>query len=207
MTISINHATKVITIPKSDTVLVGTNAATGYEVRSYDEYALMRELAGYLDSADGIGLPNAFTHATQVVISGVIYARAITFLSPYTITFENGEYQVKLVGGSNNNMLDVLNPNNVSVIPANSSGLQTVISGSGVTSQDKTDIISGVWGHVVEELTSEEILRVMLAALAGKRQGLGTATEQYLGRDGVTVRIELSPDVHGNGTPLLDGDL
>lgn len=130
--ITINHSTYVITIPKADTTLVGTNALTGYEIREYDEYGLMRELADYLDSEDGIGLPNAFSHNTQVTISGVVYARTLSILAPYTVTFESGAYQVKLVGGTNNNLLDVLNPNNVSVIPANSAGLQTVnISGGG----------------------------------------------------------------------------
>lgn len=133
MAISINPATYVVTIPKADTTFVGTNAATGYEIRSYDEYALMRELADYLDSEAGIGLPNAFSHATQVTISGVVYARSLLFLAPYTITFEDGTYQVKVVGGTNNNMLDVLNPNSVSLIPANSAGLQTVDTGSGPT--------------------------------------------------------------------------
>jgi hypothetical protein len=140
MAITINHATSVISIPKSDTTFVSTNATTGYEIRSYDEYALMRELADYLDSEAGMALPPAFTHATQVTISGVVFARAISFLAPFTITFENGSYQVKLIGGSNNNMLDVLNPNSVSVIAANSAGLQQVTSGSGVTAQDKIDI-------------------------------------------------------------------
>lgn len=126
MAISINHSTKVISIPKADTTFVSTNATTGYEVRSYNEYELMRELADYLDSADGMGLPNAFTHATQVTISGVVYARSLLFLAPYTITFETGSYQVNLIGGTNNNMLDVLNPNAVSVIAANSAGLQSV---------------------------------------------------------------------------------
>lgn len=152
MSMSINHATKVIAIPKADTTFVETNATTGYEIRSYDEYALMRELADYLDSEAGIALPNAFTHATEVTISGVIYARAISFLAPYTITFESDTYQVKLVGGSNNNMLDVLNPNNVSVIPANSAGLQTVVSGSGVTEQDKLDIAAAVRTEIAVEL-------------------------------------------------------
>jgi hypothetical protein len=149
MTISVNHSTYVISIPKSDTTFVGTNATTGYEIRSYDEYALMRELADYLDSEAGQVLPSAFTHATQVTISGVVYARAISFLSPYTITFENGSYQVKLVGGSNNNMLDVLNPNSVSVIPANSAGLQTVntAGGSGASAAD-------VWAFATRTLTA-----------------------------------------------------
>ncbi len=206
MAISINHNSYVISIPKSDTTFVGTNAATGYEIRSYDEYALMRELADYLDTEAGMALPSAFTHATQVTISGVVYARALSFLAPYTITFENGTYQIKLAGGTNNNMLDVLNPNSVSVIPSNSAGLQTVVSGSGVTAQDKTDIIDGTWSKALEGMTAEEMMRVMLAALAGKRSGLGTATETYMGRDGVTPRITLTPtDAAGNGTPTVNG--
>ena len=164
MSISINPATYVISIPKTDTTFVTTVAATGYEVRSYDEYAFMRELADYLDSEAGIGLPNAFIHATAVTISGVTYARALSILAPYTITFENGSYQVKLVGGMNNNLLDVLNPNSVSVIPANSAGLQTVntAGGSGATAAE-------VWAYGSRTLTSlgmtpEQIAAAILAA-------------------------------------------
>lgn len=62
-----------------------------------------------------------------------------------------------------------------------------------------------VWGHALEGLTAEEMLRVMLAALAGKRAGLGTATEQYMAQDGVTPRITLTPDASGNGTPVING--
>lgn len=205
MAISINHSTYVITIPKSDTTYIDTNATTGYEIRSYDEYALMRELADYLDSEAGQVLPNGIYHATSATISGVTYARQFVILAPYTITFEAGAYQVKLVGGTNNNLLDVLNANNVSVIPANSAGLQQVASGSGVTAGDKTDIINGVWAKALEGLTAEEMMRIMLAALAGRRQGLGTATEQYMAQDAITPRITLAPDINGNGTPLLDG--
>jgi hypothetical protein len=64
---------------------------------------------------------------------------------------------------------------------------------------------SAVWSHSVEGLTAEEILRVMLAALAGKRQGLGTGTELYMAQDGVTPRITLAPDQYGNGEPEING--
>ena len=86
-----------------------------------------------------------------------------------------------------------------------SSVVETVISGSGVTAGDKTDIIDGVWSKVLETLTAEEIMRITLAALAGKRVGLGTATEQYMGQDDVKARITLTPDQYGNGDPTLDG--
>lgn len=148
--ISIDHASFVITIPKADTTFVSTNATTGYEIRSYDEYAFMREFADYLDSEAGVSLPNGFSHNTSVTISGVAYARALSILAPYTVTFENsGSYQVKLVGGMNNNLLDVLNPNGVSVIPANSAGLQTVntAGGSGATAAE-------VWNYGTRTLTS-----------------------------------------------------
>lgn len=177
MALTINPATKVITIPKTDTTFVETNATTGYEIRSYDEYAMMRELADYLDSEAGVALPSAFTHATQVTISGVVYARALSFLAPYTITFENGTYQVKLVGGTNNNMLDVLNPNSVSVIPANSAGLQQVTSGSGVTAQDKMDIISGVFGQAQATPIHADVKKQNAATVYGN----GTSGDKWRG--------------------------
>lgn len=62
-----------------------------------------------------------------------------------------------------------------------------------------------IWSHVIEGLSAEEMMRVMLAALAGKREGLGTETEHYMAQDGVTPRITLTPDANGNGTPILDG--
>lgn len=169
MPISVDPATYVITIPKADTTFVGTNAATGYEIRSYDEYALMRELADYLDSEAGIGLPVAFTHATQVTISGIVYARSLLFLAPYTITFETGAYQVKLNGGTNNNMLDVLNPNNMSVIAANSAGLQTVATG-GSSGPTAAETAAAVWGATTRTLsalgiTQEQIATAVLAAM------------------------------------------
>jgi hypothetical protein len=200
--ISINHLTSVITIPKADTTYVETNATTGYEIRSYDEYAFMRELADYMDSEAGAVLPNIFNHNTSVTIAGVVYARALVILSPYTVTFESGTYQVKLVGGMNNNMLDVLNPNSVSVIAANSAGLQTVTSGSGVTAGDKTDIINGVWAKTIETMTAEEMIRVMAAVLAGKVSGAGTGTETFKGIDGTTNRVVSTVDVDGNRTAI-----
>lgn len=163
MTISVNPATYVVTIPKADTTFVSTNAATGYEIRSYDEYSLMRQLADYLDSEAGIGLPNAFTHATQVTISGIVYARSLLFLAPYTITFESGAYQVKLNGGTNNNMLDVLNPNNVSVIAANSAGLQNVST--------PTNVVTGV------ALTVEQTRDAVWAALLAEANSPGSMGE------------------------------
>lgn len=169
---SVNHSNFVITIPKSDTTFVRNNALTGYEVRSFDEYQFMRDLGDYLDSEDGAILPQAFSHNTQVTISGVVYARTITFLSPYTITFENGAYQVNLIGGSNNNLLDVLNPNGVSVIPANSAGLQNVST--------PTNVVTGV------ALTAEEIRQAVWNAPVTNHVQSGSFGE-YIGKKLLTL--------------------
>lgn len=155
--LSIDHNTFVITVPKADTVFVSTNAQTGYEIRSFDEYAFMREFADYLDSEEGLVLPNGFNHNTSVTISGVTYARAFVLLAPYTVTFENGAYQVKLVGGMNNNLLDVLNPNQVSVIPANSAGLQAVNTGGGGSCPTAQENAQAVVDHP-ETLTTRKYI-------------------------------------------------
>jgi len=137
---SINHLTWVVTIPKEDTIYDSTNPVTGYEIRTFDEYAFMRELGAYLDDEDGILLPDVFEHFTTQILSGVEYARLFKMLAPYTITIEDGAYQVQLKGGTNTNFIDVLNPNNVSVIPDNSAGKQVITSGSGVTEENENSI-------------------------------------------------------------------
>ena len=224
--IQIDHTTKVISIPKADTVFVETNSLTGYEIRSYDEYALMRELANYLDSEAGATLPQAFSHNTSVTISGVVYARALLILAPYTVTFENsGAYQVKLVGGTNNNLLDVLNPNGVSVIPANSAGLQTVntAGGGGATAAE-------IWNYGTRTLTSvfpdvptaeenaaatiaaliegglsvRDVLRLVLAVTTGDATGLEGSSMAFKSLDGTKNRVEATYSSGARDVTMLD---
>lgn len=77
----------------------------------------------------------------------------------------------------------------------------TVFSGSGTGATAEE-----IWAVVMDgSLTASEMMRIMFAALAGKREGIGTATERYYGQDGVTPRITLTPDPYGNGTPVVDG--
>ena len=65
---------------------------------------------------------------------------------------------------------------------------------------------SAIWAKAIEGLTAEEMLRVMLASLAGKRAGIGTATETYYNVAGTTPRVTFAPtDANGNGTPTLNG--
>ena len=95
------------------------------------------------------------------------------------------------------------------------SGVCTVVNNgtstvdtSGVTAgADQVSVAGDPWIKVIESgYTAEEILRLMAAALAGQRSGIGTATETYTGLDGTTTRISLTPtDAAGNGTPVIDG--
>lgn len=78
--------------------------------------------------------------------------------------------------------------------------------GAGTAGNILGNILSSIGARLVENgLSQDEVTRIMLSALAGKRQGLGTPTEQYLSQDNSKARITLSPDVNGNGDPTVDG--
>jgi hypothetical protein len=67
-------------------------------------------------------------------------------------------------------------------------------------------IASEVWQQPIESLTAEEMMRVMVAALAGKTTGIGTDTENYLAQDGITPRITATFDADNNrDTVTLNG--
>jgi hypothetical protein len=143
MAISIDWSTKVITVPKADTTLVDSGPP---EIRSLDVDAFRLALKDLEDSEVGMIFPDTHKHNTEVVLGGTTYARIVEIINGYTVTFENGSYIVRLLG-ANNNILDVTNLNNVQIASQNSAGLQIVTQGSGVTQQDKTDIINGVWSY------------------------------------------------------------
>ena len=157
---TIDALTYVITIPKSETAFVGTDAATGREIRTIDTNVLRLAVAALLDDEIHVLMPDAYTHNTEVDIDGVIYARTIKWIAPYTFTFEDGNYAVGFTG-SNTNLGSVTNVNSVSVRPANSAGLQTVTVGSGVLPSDVVEIANK---------TRDTILRTSTATGAGAVQ-------------------------------------
>lgn len=118
MAISIDWGTKVITVPQNFLSLL---TGVSYQL---DTNALRIALKELEESEAGITFPTTHNHNTVVILGGIEYARAIEIINGYTITFENvgTPYKVFLVG-SNNNILDVTNLNNVSVAPNNSAGL------------------------------------------------------------------------------------
>jgi len=67
-------------------------------------------------------------------------------------------------------------------------------------------VASATWGKEVEgAFTAEQVLRIVAAALAGERVGLGTPTETYKALGGSATRISITPDAAGNGTPIING--
>ncbi len=144
MIISVNWPTGVITIPQSSlTFISGANYAL-------DVDAFRLALKDLEDSEEGAVWPDTHRHATASTLSGVVYARQVEILAPYTITFQDvgTPYTVNCTG-ANHNIADVKNVNQVSLIVGNSAGLISVTSGSGVTAQDKIDIVNMVWNELI----------------------------------------------------------
>lgn len=132
MAISVNWATKVITVPKTDMELI---QSTPIEIRKLDLDVFRLALRALEDDAEGMPFPRTHKHETEVTLGGITFVRKIEFINDYTITFEDGQYVVNAVG-ANSNISDVKNPNYVSLNTANSAGLQTI--GSGLSSEEQT---------------------------------------------------------------------
>lgn len=114
--ISVNWPTGVIFVPQADLTLV---SGTTYQL---DLNAFRLALKDLEDDEEGMPWPKTHNHNTEVTLAGTTFARTIEIIAPYTVTFEDGQYAVNLVG-ANSNLLDVLNRNQVSVASQNSAGL------------------------------------------------------------------------------------
>lgn len=137
MAISIDWATLEIIVPKADLTLVQTSP---FEVRSLDLDVFRLALKDIEDSSDGMAFTRTHNHNTTINLGGVILARVIEILEPYTVTFEDGQYAVNLLG-ANSNVGDKVNVNQVSIRSANSAGLQQVETGvSGLTPAESAQL-------------------------------------------------------------------
>lgn len=119
MAITIDWGTKVIAVPQSFLTLI---SGTSYSLDTNAFHIALKDLE---DSEEGIHFPPTHNHNTVVTLGGIQYARIIEMVNGYSITFEDGVYSVSLIG-SNNNILDVVNLNQVSIRANNSAGLVNV---------------------------------------------------------------------------------
>jgi hypothetical protein len=69
------------------------------------------------------------------------------------------------------------------------------------------NLLASIGDRLIENgLSQDEVTRIMLAALAGERSGIGTSTETYKSQDGTVDRITFTPtDANGNGSTTVDG--
>jgi len=119
MAISINWATKVISIPQSYLTSLG---GAIYEL-DCDQFRL--DLRALEDDEEGIVFLPTHTHNAEVTVAGTVLSRSIIIINGYTITFEDGQYAVNMVG-ANTNFAEVTNVNQVSIRAFNTAGLITL---------------------------------------------------------------------------------
>lgn len=137
MPITIDWKYRIIHVPQNYLTPLG---GLVYEM---DVNQFRKDLKDLEDDEDGIVFLKTHNHNTEVVLSGTIYARIIEIINGYTVTFEDGQYAVKLVG-ANNNIPDVTNVNQVSIRPNNSAGLVSMDDVLAVQNQIKSLVIAGL---------------------------------------------------------------
>lgn len=120
MPLIINWNTKVINIPKNFTSL--TQASP--EIRELD-IDVFRLALKNIEDDEGMPFLDTHRHNTIVTVGGTTLARVVEIINGYTVTFEDGQYAVNLVG-ANSNIGDVVNVNQVSIRSSNSAGLQDI---------------------------------------------------------------------------------
>ena len=147
MAVSIDWGTRVIFVPRADMLLRQTVPS---EIRELDVNTFRLELKDLEDDVEGTPYPDTHRHNTAVSLGGVSLARVVEIINDYTITFEDGQYAVNLVG-ANSNIADATNVNQVSVRSSNSAGLIEVATGGG-----------GGWdGTTLPEGVLKEALRII----------------------------------------------
>ena len=135
--IYVDWANRVIYVPKQITSLVQASPTEIRELNLNDFRLTLKDLE---DSPEGMPYIDTHRHNTTVTLGGVTFARLIEIINDYTITFEDGQYAVNLVG-ANSNVGDRVNVNQVSVRSANSAGLIEVAT----SPSNPSDISNAVW--------------------------------------------------------------
>jgi len=120
LAISIDWDARIIFIPKADTQLIV--AGPPQEIRQLNLNDFRLALKALEESEEGMPFLDTHTHNSEVLLGGIVYARVVEIINGYTITFEDGQYAVNLIG-ANSNVGDVVNVNQVSVRSSNSAGL------------------------------------------------------------------------------------
>jgi hypothetical protein len=163
MAISIDWATKIISVPKADTTLIQLSPIEIRELNLNDFRMWLKDLE---DSEDGMIFLDTHRHNTEVNVGGITLARVIEIINGYTVTFEDGQYAVNLVG-ANSNVGDNVNVNQVSVRSFNSAGLisNPAIEYASFNGGVTIDIVNGVSGTLYNRGTPQNPVNNLADAL------------------------------------------
>ncbi len=117
MALDVDWVSGVITVPKADMPVIQASP----EIRELDVTQFHRDLRSIHASVQGVPYTRTHDHNGEITLAGIVYARSVEIILPYTVTFEDGQYGVSVTGG-NTNLLDVKNANQVSLLTNNSAG-------------------------------------------------------------------------------------
>lgn len=196
MATTVNWITGVITVPRADMPIIQASP----EVRELDTTAFFDDLKLLEASVEGMPWPDTQRHNLSYVISGITYAESLEVIAPYTVTFEDGQYAVSLKG-TNNNIIDRANTNQVRILANNSAGLIDVP----ITQADKDAIVTQVFAQVLEgSETFAEAIRLIRAEAAGSIVRVGTL-HQIKSASGSKDRITATADDTGRTVTATDG--
>jgi hypothetical protein len=135
MASTIDYITRIISVPKADLTLI---QSTPFEILELDINVFRLGLKDIEDNVGGISFVDTHLHNTAVTVGGVTLARVVEIINGYTVTFEDGNYAVNLVG-ANSNIGDVINLNQVQVRSSNSAGLTDL------------NLAAAVWGALTAD--------------------------------------------------------
>jgi len=208
MALSVTWSTKVINVLQADLTSLGGDV---YEL---DTDQFRKDLNALQASAEGIVFDTTHEHTAPKTLAGTTFARFIEIINGYTVDFEDGQYQVNLVG-SNNNILDVKTVNQVSLAVQNSAGLIQISTGSGLSAaQDTTLTNAGVnVAAILDELDAIEgtashkmLMRAMFASICAKMDmtdnGDGTYTMHMRNMADTKDRITVTGPLTGGRTTV-----
>lgn len=163
MAYEVNWVTREITIPATDMVQVDGN---DYELDADSFWREIRRLEW--ESTEGLWAPQILEHNDTRVLAGTTYVPENKIINDYTIWMDPAAEKVFL-RGDNNNIVDVLGYNGVSVIPSNSAG--NTIANIDSVAGEVWDLLTadhmqiGSFGELVQN-TNQEVGRVKRLAQA-----------------------------------------
>jgi hypothetical protein len=127
MALSVDYSSPgnyVIAIPKADLTLIQSSPT---EIRQLNVDTFRFWLMDLQDEEEHQWAPTTHEHTFPKTVAGVTLARVVEILDPYWLEFEDGQYNVNIVGG-NSNVSDRTIKNQVGLNTANSAGLQDPVA-------------------------------------------------------------------------------